>query len=136
MPGRKAVVAGATGLVGRELVRQPLENKEYDRVTAVVRRAQPWASPKLKQVVTDFTNLEEALQGELAGADVFCTLGTTIKQAKTREQFRKVDLEYPLELGRLAQAGGADAYLIVTAMGADPHSRIFYSRVKGKWRNG
>lgn len=143
---RTAVVAGATGLVGRELVRQLLEDGAYASVVALVRRKTGLTHPKLQEVVVDYRALvemagetvEEEQAGEphielrLAGADVFCALGTTIKKAGTQEAFRKVDYDYPLALGRLAKAQGAAQFLIVTAMGADPASRIFYSRVKGE----
>lgn len=133
-------------MVGRELVRQLLEDGAYASVVALVRRKTGLTHPKLQEVVVDYRALvemagetvEEEQAGEphielrLAGADVFCALGTTIKKAGTQEAFRKVDYDYPLALGRLAKAQGAAQFLIVTAMGADPASRIFYSRVKGE----
>jgi uncharacterized protein YbjT (DUF2867 family) len=63
---------------------------------------------------------------------VFCCLGTTIKKAGSQEVFRKVDYAYPLRIAELAIANGAEQLLIVTALGADPNSRIFYNRVKGE----
>lgn len=134
--GRKAVVAGGTGLVGIELVKLLLDDPRYARVVALTRR--PGAippHPKLEERVVAYDRLEEALAGAagdaLRDADVFCALGTTIRQAGSQEAFRQVDYAYPLALGRLAKASGAAQLLIVTAMGADPRSRIFYSRVKG-----
>lgn len=135
---RKAVVAGATGLVGSELVRQLLEDEEYGTVVSLVRRSTGLAHPKLREIITDYRALvagggEQATAGlDLAGADVFCALGTTIKKAGTQAAFREVDYDYPLALGRLAKAQGAARFLIVTSLGADPASRIFYSRVKGE----
>ncbi|TBL80675.1 NAD-dependent epimerase/dehydratase family protein [Paenibacillus thalictri] len=131
---RTAIVAGATGLVGNELVRLLLQNSGYDRVIAIVRRPLDSASPRLTQLVTDWQRdkLESELKDLLRGAHLFCALGTTIKQAKTREQFRKVDLEYPLMLGEWAKKYGASCYLLVTAMGASSGSSIFYNRVKGE----
>lgn len=152
---RKAVVAGATGLVGMELVRQLLEDDAYESVTALVRRQTGLAHPKLKEVFVDYRNLanvcremaeeawipaadrvvrEEAHVSQLpdlAGADVFCALGTTIRKAGSQAAFREVDVEYPLALGRLALAQGAASFLIVTSLGANPASPIFYSRAKG-----
>lgn len=129
---RSAVVAGATGLVGRELVRLLLDDAVYERVVVLVRKRMSLKHAKLEQVVTDFGRLEEAAGGRLRDADVFCALGTTIKVAGTQDNFRLVDYTYPLELAKLAKREGAAQYVIVTAMGADPASRIFYSRVKGE----
>lgn len=134
---RKAVVAGATGLVGKELVRQLLEDEAYGSVVILVRRKTGLAHPKLTERIVDYRALaggdEQAVQAlDLAGADVFCALGTTIKKAGTQEAFREVDYDYPLALGRLAKEQGAARFLIVTAIGANPASRIFYSRVKGE----
>ncbi|SDE37466.1 Uncharacterized conserved protein YbjT, contains NAD(P)-binding and DUF2867 domains [Paenibacillus sp. UNCCL117] len=134
---KTAVVAGATGLVGRELVRQLLEQPSYCKVTVLVRRTTGLSHPKLSERQISFDRLEEELNGErneglLQGADVFCALGTTIKTAGSQEAFRRVDYEYPLALGRAARRGGAACYVIVSSLGADPQSRIFYSRVKGE----
>jgi uncharacterized protein YbjT (DUF2867 family) len=128
---KKAVVAGATGLVGRELVHLLLNNVNYEQVFALVRTKTPLDHPKLTQVVTDYSNLE-GIADYLNHADVFCALGTTIKIAKTQEAFRKVDYEYPLQLAKLAQTNTANQFLVVTAMGANAQSKIFYSKVKGQ----
>jgi uncharacterized protein YbjT (DUF2867 family) len=131
---KKAVIAGATGLIGRELVHLLLHDIRYEEVYILVRTKTPLDHPKLTQVVTDFSNLE-GIADYLNLADVFCALGTTIKIAKTQEAFRKVDYEYPLQLAQLAQTHAANQFLVVTAMGANAHSRIFYSKVKGQLEN-
>lgn len=128
---RKAIVAGATGLVGRELVHLLLQNPEYEEVMILARRPVDILHPKLQTKVIDFDRLKEA-DIDMVGADVYCTLGTTIKKAGTQEAFRKVDYTYPLVLGQLAKGGGAKRLMIVTATGANASSRIFYSRVKGE----
>jgi uncharacterized protein YbjT (DUF2867 family) len=128
---RKAVVAGATGLIGKELVRLLLDEPAYTVVTLLVRRPTGLMHPKLDEKVIVFDLLEQ-VDADFHGADVFCTLGTTIKKAGTQEAFRRVDYDYPLALGRKAKDEGASQLLIVTAMGASPSSRIFYSRVKGE----
>ncbi|MDQ0057898.1 NAD(P)H-binding protein [Paenibacillus harenae] len=128
---RKAVVVGATGLIGKELVELLLNNRAYVDVTLLVRRRAGITHPKLREMVIDFDLLEQS-DVNLTGADVFCTLGTTIKKAGTQEAFRQVDFAYPLALGRMAKTQGAKQLLIVTAMGADTSSRFFYNRVKGE----
>ncbi|MGF9712118.1 NAD(P)H-binding protein [Paenibacillus naphthalenovorans] len=129
-----AIVAGATGLVGRELVRLLLSDLEYDKVIALVRRPIELNHEKLIQRMTDWEEgpLEQAIKDDLNGSHVFCALGTTIRKAKTKEQFRKVDFDYPVRLGRLAKKYGASSFLIVSAMGASKDSLFFYSQVKGE----
>lgn len=137
--GMTAIVAGGTGLVGRELIKQLLEDQAYTKVIALVRKNMQIShlrgNEKLVQIVTDFNNLEVVIeQSDMEHAHVFCTLGTTIKKAGSQEQFRKVDLDYPMKLGQLASE--ADAFAIVTAMGANRKSSIFYNRVKGEVEEG
>ncbi|NOU96571.1 NAD-dependent epimerase/dehydratase family protein [Paenibacillus sp. LMG 31456] len=134
--GHTAVIAGATGLIGGELIRCLLEDPFYDRVVALVRKETSWTHEKLVQVVTDYDELEAVVKDYLPGSYVFCCLGTTIKKAGSKEQFRKVDYEYPMLLGKLAFQYGAVDYLIVTAMGANAGSAIFYNQVKGEIEEG
>jgi uncharacterized protein YbjT (DUF2867 family) len=128
-----AVLAGATGLVGGECLRQLVARPEYGRVTIVVRRDCGAAArhAKVRQVVTDFTRLD-ALRSELAADHVFCALGTTIRKAGSQQQFRQVDQVWPLQIAQLTRALGARHFSIVSALGADAKSRVFYSRVKGE----
>lgn len=130
---KTAIVAGATGLIGRELVKLLLSDPEYDKVIALVRRQIELNHEKLTQRITDWKEetLEQALKDDLNGSHVFCALGTTIRKAKTKEQFRKVDFDYPVLLGKLAKKYGASSFLIVSAMGAAKDSKFFYSQVKG-----
>jgi len=117
--------------VGGHVLRQLLEDPDYDRVTALTRRPLALTHKKLVQRVVDFDRLAEV--GDFPRVhDVFCCLGTTIKQAGSQEAFRKVDLAYVVELGRMAVRHRASQFLVVTAVGADPRSRVFYNRVKGE----
>jgi uncharacterized protein YbjT (DUF2867 family) len=128
----RCAVAGATGLVGSELITQLLKDEAYEAVVAVGRRAPALEHAKLSSVIVDLGD-PAALEAALAGIDdVYCCLGTTIKVAGSREAFRKVDFDYPLTLARAAQAAGAGEFLIVTAVGASSASGIFYNRVKGE----
>jgi uncharacterized protein YbjT (DUF2867 family) len=128
---KTALIAGATGLVGGQLLRVLLEKPEYAKVTALVRRPLPLSDSRLEQRVIDFDHLEEQTDAFQVD-DVFCCLGTTIKKAGSQPAFRKVDFEYPLSMAKLAKAQGARRFLLVSAMGADARSAIFYNRVKGE----
>jgi len=129
--GRSALVLGATGLVGGLCLELLLADPAWSRVTVVARRPSGRTHPRLAEVVADFDRLEE--HGDaFAADDVFCCLGTTIRKAGSREVFYRVDHDYPVAAARLAGARGAKRFLLVTALGADAGSRVFYNRVKGE----
>jgi uncharacterized protein YbjT (DUF2867 family) len=128
---RTAVLAGASGLVGGHLLQELLASPAYEKVTVLVRKPLAVSHPKLVQVAVDFERLD-AYREHFQVDDVFCCLGTTIKIAKTKEAFERVDHHYPLELGRLAAEASAGKFLIITALGSNANSRIFYNQVKGR----
>jgi uncharacterized protein YbjT (DUF2867 family) len=127
----EAWVAGSTGLVGRALVEELARGVPAANVTALVRRAEGRTAPRFEERVVAFDRLELELSG-LRVTHVFCCLGTTMAKAGSEAAFRRVDFDYPLALGRAARAAGARKFLVVTAIGADSTSRIFYNRVKGE----
>jgi len=126
-----ALIAGATGLTGGHLLELLLKDSYYSGVIAITRKPLGRSDARLKNVVVDFDKLSEAGDG-LRADDVFCCLGTTIKKAGSQAAFRKVDFEYPLQLAQVTQRLGAKQFLIVTALGSDKSSSIFYNRVKGE----
>lgn len=128
---KTALIAGASGLTGGYLLNLLLASPEYSTVIAYVRKSSGLTHPKLKEIVVDW----ETLQEPIAAEDVFCCLGTTIKKAGSQDAFRKVDYDYPLRLAQIQFRGGSQQFLLVSAMGADAKSSIFYSRVKGELEN-
>lgn len=128
---KTALVAGATGLIGGQLLELLLADRYYDKVIAISRKPLELESSRLQNSVIDFAQLESAAT-DLKADDVYCCLGTTIKQAGSQNAFRKVDYEYPAQLARITKQNGARQYLLVSALGADPSSGIFYNRVKGE----
>lgn len=126
--GRVALVAGATGLVGREVLAILLADKSYRKVHTLGRRAPALAHAKLHHHAVDFAQLPALPPID----DVFVALGTTIKTAGSRQAFRSVDLDAVMALAQAAHAAGAHRLGVVSAMGADADSRVFYSRVKGE----
>ncbi len=125
---RVALVAGATGLVGREILARLLADKSYSAVHCVGRRSPEVLHPKL------VTHLSENFAEFQAPAvdEVFIALGTTIKVAGSQSAFRAVDFDAVLAVARAARAAGARRLGIVSAMGADAKSSVFYNRVKGE----
>jgi uncharacterized protein YbjT (DUF2867 family) len=128
---RTALLVGATGLVGSHCLRLLLADDAWSHVVVLARRRIPVSHPKLVARLVDFDRLSQ-LSGFPRVTDVFCALGTTIKAAGSRPEFYKVDFSYVVETARLALISGARQFLLVSALGADPSSNIFYSRVKGE----
>lgn len=126
----KILVAGATGLVGQSVLQQALADPRVTRVIAPTRRPLPAHSRMLNPVV-DFEHLPGDADWWAAGA-VICALGTTLRTAGSQAAFRKVDHDYPLSVARLALQHGASTFALTSASGANPASRIFYSRTKGE----
>ena len=128
---KTAVVIGATGLTGTHLVAALLQDPVFDKVKVLVR--QPWAHsrPKLESIVVNFDDeagLDPALQGDV----LFCCIGTTIKKAGSQENFRAVDYGIPVRCARIAHEQGVSQFLMISSIGANPHSRNFYLRTKGE----
>lgn len=131
---KNAVIAGASGLVGSELLTLLLGNPEYEQVIAVVRNSLPLKHPKFTQLIIDFDDLS-AYQVDVPVDEVFCCLGTTIKKAGSQAAFQKVDHDYVVNLGRFCETNAVNKFLVVSAMGASSSSGIFYNRVKGEMEN-
>src|SRR6202171_5594523 len=131
VPPRTALLAGATGLIGRALLPMLLASKYYRSVHVLLRRtpADIRASATLKIHQVDFARLPATLP---TVDDVFIALGTTIKLAGSEAAFRQVDFDFVVNIARAARAAGAKRLAVVSALGADAKSRIFYNRVKGE----
>ena len=126
----RLLLIGSTGLVGRHVLAQALAHPAIETVVAPVRRAME-AQPKLATPIVDF----DALPGDAPWwqADaVVCTLGTTMRVAGSESAFRRVDHDYPLAVARLARQHGTPTFVLNSALGADPASRVYYNRVKGE----
>ena len=125
-----ALLAGSTGLIGNQLLELLLADSNYSKVIALSRTPLPISNPKLENIVLEVEQLEK--HAELTADDVFCCLGTTMKQAGSKAAFRKVDFDYPLQLAKILKSNGAQQFLLVSALGANNNSSIFYNQVKGE----
>ncbi|WP_052592462.1 oxidoreductase [Aureispira sp. CCB-QB1] len=129
MTKKTALIIGASGLVGKRLVQQLLQDERYEKITALVRTPLEIKHEKLTQTRYDFNwpNADLAI-----GDELFCCLGTTIKKAGSQAAFRKVDYDYIVETAKIALANGTKKIAVVSSMGADKDSSIFYNRIKGE----
>ena len=130
---RTVLLAGATGLVGGRILQGLVRDGDVGEVRVLVRRPSDPSlrGPKVRELVAAFDALDA--HPEWFRVDqVFCALGTTIRQAGSQVAFRRVDFDYPLAIARLAHAQGARQFLLVSSVGADARSRVYYSRVKGE----
>ena len=127
----KALVLGATGAVGKDLVNQLLADDHFDRIELFVRRPASVGSAKAAVHVVDFDHPEE-WHGLLTGDVLFSCLGTTIKAAGSQAAQWKVDYTYQYEAAKAAREQGVPTCVLVSSIGASPKSGIFYTRMKGE----
>ncbi len=131
MSQRTALLVGATGLVGGHCLQFLLQSDDYEKVIILVRRPLLMQHSKLEEHVVNFDKLDQ-YASIINASDIFCCLGTTIKAAGSQQEFRKVDFTYTVQTCAIAAKNGADQLLVVTALGANRRSKIFYNRVKGE----
>ena len=126
-----ANVIGATGLVGNQLVKQLLDDVRFEKVRIFVRRETGLKHPKLEQQIVDFANTE-SWKKDLTGDILFSALGTTLKQAGSKEKQYEIDFTLNLNFAKNAKENGIENYVLVSSVGANAESSIFYSRIKGE----
>jgi uncharacterized protein YbjT (DUF2867 family) len=126
-----ALLLGATGLVGGHVLPLLLDHGRWDRVVTLGRRPMPQAGPRHAHHVLDFERMAEHPE-RFACDDVFCCLGTTIREAGSEAAFARVDRDYPFTAAQLARGQGATQFLLVSSVGASSRSPFFYTRVKGE----
>jgi len=127
----KALIIGATGATGKDLVNILLQDNFYNEVVIFVRRSINMVHPKLKEIITDFDN-PEAIAEFIHGDVLFSCLGTTLKTAGSKEKQLHVDYNIPLHFTTIAKHNGVEHMVLLSAYGASAKSRVFYSQLKGK----
>ncbi len=128
---KKAIVFGATGFIGSHLLRDLLDNPYYERVIAVARKQLALSHAKLTTLIGDLASLP-ALKPQLVADEVFIALGTTRKHTPDEAEYYKIDHDYPVLAAEIAKANGAKSVFLVTAVGANARSSVFYVRTKGE----
>ena len=128
---KTAVIIGATGLVGKQLVSQLIQHSAFSKIVVLVRRSTGITHPKLQEVLVSFDELTRS-KNQIKGDVLFSCMGTTIKQVKTKENQYKVDYTYQYETAKFAAENGIKTYVLVSSAGANPKSKSFYTRMKGE----
>ncbi len=127
----KAVIAGASGLIGSKLIEILLQEPFYDEVLILVRKELPINHKKLVQLVIDFHELERH-DAAITGHAIFCCLGSTKKKTPDLAEYRKIDHDYPLKLAQMAKQNGMKQYHLVSSLGANAKASNFYLKMKGE----
>lgn len=127
-----ATIIGATGLIGSHLLKQLCTDTTFTEVRVVVRRPFQYSDPKVKIIVLKFTDTG-AFRDAIAGSDVvFCAIGTTRTQTPDLQEYRKVDVDIPVSIAKIAQATGVRSLQLVSSIGANYKSNNFYLQMKGE----
>ena len=127
----KALIIGATGATGKDLVNILLQDPDYTEVVIFVRRSSGIVHSKLTEIITDFDKLEE-VSGSIKGDVWFSCLGTTLKAAGSRDKQWHIDYEIPAKFAEIAKRNGVFRAVLLSAYGASVTSSVFYSRIKGQ----
>lgn len=135
MTPRKALIVGATGLIGGHCLQTLLDDPAYSQVTVLVRKPLLVKHRKLKEIITSFNGTLEKTLFSIFAHDIFCCLGSTIKKAGSQKAFRKVDFSLVVAIARIMRRQGAEQFIVISAMSADSNSIIFYNRTKGEMEN-
>jgi len=132
MGDKTALIIGATGLVGRELLNTVLEKDYYKKVLLVGRSSPGIKDNRLEELIVNFDELDKYIE-QISANDYYCCIGTTMDQAKSKELFYRVDFTYPLELAKMAMNDpNFDQFHLVSSYGANSQSGLFYNSVKGQ----
>jgi uncharacterized protein YbjT (DUF2867 family) len=131
MGNKTAIVIGGTGLVGTELIKILLQDDYYATIIAISRKPVDIMNDRLVQYVIDFEKLND--YKELISAnDVYCCLGTTMKVAGSKENFHKIDFGYTVQIAKIVAGNKAEQFILVSSMGANKNSSVYYNKVKGE----
>lgn len=127
----RAIIIGATGLVGSAILKETLANEKFTQVHVFARRSTKIIHAKLKEHIIDFENVE-SVQSLIFGDVLFSALGTTLKVAGSKVEQYKVDFHHQYDFAKIARANGVKNLVLISSTGAHPSSRIFYLKMKGE----
>ena len=131
MKKKSAIILGATGLTGQYVLQYLIDNPAYEQVTVISRRPLELDHPKVHVLVCDLFKLEN-IKDQFKADEVYCCIGTTKKKTPDQETYKRIDHGIPLAAATLCKTNGINTFIVISSMGADPQSRIFYNRTKGE----
>ncbi|WP_317236668.1 NAD(P)H-binding protein [Flavobacterium luminosum] len=129
--GKSAIVLGASGVTGTELMKLLIEDEEFDQIIVISRSKGKLEHPKIKEIITDLLHLKQ-IASECKADVLFCCIGTTKAQTPDKTTYKAIDYGIPVQAAKIAKANGINTFIVVSALGADPNSSIFYNRTKGE----
>ena len=128
---KTAIILGATGLTGSHLLELLLEDSDYNRIKVFTRNKLTISHPKIEEHVIDLLKLSD--YSEQFNADVvFCCVGTTKAKTPNKELYRAIDYGIPVEAAKLCKKNSIEHFIVISALGANPESKVLYSRLKGE----
>ena len=128
---KTAIIVGASGLIGKTLVRKLLEDNRYKSVKVFVRRSINISNTKLVEYIVDFDKITD-WKNKITGDELYSAMGTTIKKAGSKEAQYKIDVTYQYEFAKAAAENGVKSYFLVSSSGANTKSKLFYMKIKGE----
>jgi uncharacterized protein YbjT (DUF2867 family) len=128
---KTVLIIGATGLVGKNLVLKLMDDDDIEKIRIFVRNPTEFVSSSLEEIITDFDNISN-YKDLIVGDVLFSCLGTTLKQAGSKEKQKLVDFNYQLEFAEIAMKNGVENYVLISSTGADENSFLFYNKIKGE----
>ncbi len=128
---KTAIILGATGLTGGVLLQKLLEDNKYKRIKLFSRKSVGFKHPKIVEYIVDMLQLEIHRDDFLAD-QVFCCIGTTKSKTPDKEKYKAIDFGIPVAAAKLCEENGINCFMVMSALGANPKSKIFYSKVKGE----
>lgn len=128
---KTAIILGATGLTGSILLEKLLKDSSFEKIKLFSRSSSQITSPKIEEHLIDMFQLEK--QSEKFKADVvFCCIGTTKAKTSNKETYKKIDYGIPVTAAKLAKRNGINTFIVISALGADANSSVFYNKTKGE----
>lgn len=132
MDNKTALIVGSTGLVGRQILDVLLENDYYHEILIIGRRSVGVKDNRIREIIFEFDDFDQ-YKDQISAHDYYCSIGTTMKQAGSKEAFKKVDYSYPVRLAEHARNDPKfEQFLMVSSYGANANSALFYNEIKGK----
>ena len=128
---KSIIILGASGLIGNAVLNQALENSQIEQIIILVRKSINLKHNKLTEVITDFKNLSE-INSNVMGDALICCLGTTRKKTPNLQEYKNIDFGLTVEIAKIAKENDVQQVHLISAIGADPKSKVFYNKLKGE----